>query len=90
MNLNSEIYLIWPVGSLFLCFSNKEHLFVNFSGLNPGKATLSVFTNEQGGILDDFIATKTKENSLYLVSNASRKQSDMQTMLEAQVWLNEF
>lgn len=46
-----------------------------------------MFTNDQGGILDDFIATKTKEDYLFLVSNASRRQNDMEIMLEAQVRL---
>lgn len=32
--------------------------------------TLSLFTNENGGIMDDLIINKTEENFLYIVSNA--------------------
>lgn len=35
--------------------------------------------------MDDLIATKTSEESLFLVSNASRRKVDMELMLEAQV-----
>uniref|UniRef100_A0A8D9FDE3 Aminomethyltransferase n=1 Tax=Cacopsylla melanoneura TaxID=428564 RepID=A0A8D9FDE3_9HEMI len=53
-------------------------------GLESGKGTLSLFTNGAGGIVDDLIVTKTSEDSLFLVSNASRRQVDMELMLEAQ------
>ncbi|XP_026676139.1 aminomethyltransferase, mitochondrial-like [Diaphorina citri] len=52
--------------------------------LDPGKGTLSLFTNEQGGIQDDLIVTKTLEDSLFLVSNASRRKVDMDLMVAAQ------
>ncbi|XP_064604422.1 aminomethyltransferase, mitochondrial-like [Liolophura sinensis] len=39
-------------------------------GLSDGQGTLSVFTNEKGGIIDDLIVTKTGDKYLYVVSNA--------------------
>lgn len=42
----------------------------NVQELDPNTGTLSVFTNENGGILDDVIVNKTDEDHLYVVSNA--------------------
>lgn len=39
-------------------------------GLRDNSGTLSVFTNERGGIIDDFIVSKTSLGYLYVVSNA--------------------
>lgn len=47
-----------------------------------GSGTLSVFTNQKGGILDDLIVSKTGPTSLYVVSNAARKEHDMGFMME--------
>ena len=41
----------------------------DIQGLNENQGTLSVFTNEQGGIRDDLIINKLP-NELYIVSNA--------------------
>ncbi|UXI20497.1 hypothetical protein NH340_JMT06440 [Sarcoptes scabiei] len=40
-------------------------------------ATLTLYTNESGGIIDDLIVSK-KSNSLYVVSNASRSDADLE------------
>ncbi|KAH8271652.1 hypothetical protein KR044_000061 [Drosophila immigrans] len=48
-----------------------------------GGGSLTVFTNEQGGILDDLIVNKVDEQQLYVVSNAAMKQQDMQIMSAA-------
>lgn len=52
----------------------------DFQGLKPGQSRYSVFLNEDGGIIDDFIATRPAEplhdGALNLVVNASRKQVD--------------
>lgn len=50
-----------------------------------GSGSLTVFTNEQGGILDDLIVNKVSEKELYVVSNAAMKQQDMQIMTAAVV-----
>lgn len=55
----------------------------DIKGLAQGKAALTVFTNEKGCILDDLIVTKINENHLYIVSNAGRKDHDMEHMLKA-------
>ncbi|KAH8377864.1 hypothetical protein KR093_007535 [Drosophila rubida] len=51
--------------------------------LAEGSGSLTVFTNEQGGILDDLIVNKVDEQQLYVVSNAAMKQQDMQIMSDA-------
>lgn len=43
--------------------------------LNHG--TLSVFTTETGGIIDDFIVSKTSQGHLYVVSNAGCRDKDL-------------
>ncbi|XP_048344489.1 aminomethyltransferase, mitochondrial [Sphaerodactylus townsendi] len=48
--------------------------------LKPDQGTLSLFTNEKGGILDDLIATSTSEQHLYVVSNAGCRDKDLALM----------
>ncbi len=48
----------------------------NIEGLKVGRARYALLTNEDGGILDDFIATRTEEG-LFLVVNAGRKAEDV-------------
>lgn len=57
----------------------------DIQGLNDGSSTLTVYTNERGGILDDLIVTKCAADHLYVVSNAARKQHDMQHLKNALV-----
>ncbi|XP_074107250.1 aminomethyltransferase, mitochondrial [Cotesia typhae] len=49
----------------------------DLKNLKPGGSTLTVFTNDQGGILDDLIITKDAEDRFYVVSNAGRRDSDI-------------
>uniref|UniRef100_A0A7N5P096 Aminomethyltransferase n=1 Tax=Ailuropoda melanoleuca TaxID=9646 RepID=A0A7N5P096_AILME len=44
------------------------------------QGTLSLFTNEAGGILDDLIVTSTSEGYLYVVSNAGCRDKDLALM----------
>uniref|UniRef100_A0A8C0D1Y0 Aminomethyltransferase n=1 Tax=Balaenoptera musculus TaxID=9771 RepID=A0A8C0D1Y0_BALMU len=44
------------------------------------QGTLSLFTNEAGGILDDLIVTNTSEGHLYVVSNAGCWEKDLTLM----------
>ena len=46
------------------------------------KGSLTVFTNESGGIIDDLIVTKTDAGFLYVVSNAGCRQKDVPHMIE--------
>ena len=38
---------------------------------------LTLYTNDQGGILDDLIVTKTDQGYLFVVSNAGRATQDL-------------
>jgi len=48
------------------------------AGLAKGSGTLTVFTNDKGGILDDLIVSRINSKFLYVVSNAARKEHDSQ------------
>ncbi|XP_053455838.1 aminomethyltransferase, mitochondrial isoform X1 [Nycticebus coucang] len=50
--------------------------------LRPNQGTLSLFTNEAGGILDDLIVTNASEGHLYVVSNAGCRNKDLALMQE--------
>uniref|UniRef100_A0A1I8Q1L0 Aminomethyltransferase n=1 Tax=Stomoxys calcitrans TaxID=35570 RepID=A0A1I8Q1L0_STOCA len=49
-------------------------------GAANGTGSLTVFTNDQGCILDDLIVTRVQDDLLYVVSNAAMKQQDMGIM----------
>uniref|UniRef100_A0A6I8NPV2 Aminomethyltransferase, mitochondrial n=1 Tax=Ornithorhynchus anatinus TaxID=9258 RepID=A0A6I8NPV2_ORNAN len=48
--------------------------------LKQNQGMLSLFTNEEGGIIDDLIVTNTSDNHLYVVSNAGCCEKDMTLM----------
>ncbi|XP_061621926.1 aminomethyltransferase, mitochondrial isoform X3 [Phyllopteryx taeniolatus] len=48
----------------------------DISELKDNQGTLSLFTNEKGGIMDDLIVTKTNQGYLYVVSNAGCADKD--------------
>jgi glycine cleavage system T protein len=49
-------------------------------GLGIGKTRYSVFTNAEGGILDDLMISKLSDNRLFLVVNAACKDADFAHM----------
>ncbi|KAJ1363213.1 hypothetical protein KIN20_023029 [Parelaphostrongylus tenuis] len=51
-------------------------------GLTENSGTLSVFTNEKGGIKDDLIVTKTELNYIYMVTNAGCIDKDLPYLQE--------
>ena len=55
-------------------------------GLAPGQGTLSLFTNDKGGIEDDLIITKAAEDYLYVVSNAGCSEKDLANMKVSQYY----
>jgi len=58
-----------------------ESLIVgDVEGLKDNQGTLSSFTNEKGGIIDDLIVTKTPDGYLYVVSNAGCAEKDLNHM----------
>jgi len=62
-------------------FQFMEELCVaDVQGLNNGQASLSLFTNDNGGIIDDLIVTKADDKHLYVVSNAGCRDKDIPLM----------
>ena len=53
---------------------------VDTQALHHGKASLSLLMNENGGIVDDCIITKVKDDHFYVVLNAGCKDKDMAHM----------
>ncbi|KAI8051339.1 hypothetical protein BDF22DRAFT_744956 [Syncephalis plumigaleata] len=53
----------------------------DLQALPEGHGTLSVYTNEDGGIIDDLIVTN-ENNSLYIVSNAGCAEKDLKHVRE--------
>lgn len=49
----------------------------DIAGLKDGTGSLSVFTNEKGGIIDDTVITKVTANHLYIVVNAGCREKDL-------------
>ena len=52
----------------------------DIQGLGIGKTRYTVFTNAQGGILDDLMVSKLGDNRLFLVINAACKHADVAHM----------
>lgn len=57
-------------------------IVADIEGLAYNTGTLSLFTNEKGGIIDDLICSKTDQDYLYVVSNAGCKEKDLQHLRE--------
>jgi len=51
----------------------------NIIDLNPGSIRYTMFTNEDGGILDDLMITK-RDNDIFMVVNAACKEQDIAHM----------
>ncbi|PSC76849.1 glycine cleavage T [Micractinium conductrix] len=49
----------------------------DIAALADGTGTLSVFTNEKGGIIDDTVVTKVTDSELYIVVNAGCREKDL-------------
>lgn len=52
----------------------------DINDLKVNHSTLTVFTNEKGGIKDDLIVTKTDKDYLYVVTNAGCIEKDLPHM----------
>ncbi|KAF3454046.1 hypothetical protein FNV43_RR04493 [Rhamnella rubrinervis] len=52
-------------------------VIADVAGLPPGTGTLTVFTNEKGGAIDDSVITKVKDDHIYLVVNAGCRDKDL-------------
>ncbi len=47
-----------------------QYVFGDFTGLKPGRCRYSALMHDDGGIIDDCVALRLDEDSLYLVTNA--------------------
>ncbi|KAH6831610.1 Glycine cleavage T-protein family [Perilla frutescens var. hirtella] len=60
------------------CIPFLEKLVIaDVAGLAPGAGTLTVFTNEKGGAIDDSVITKVTNDHIYLVVNAGCRDKDL-------------
>ncbi|KAL7749348.1 hypothetical protein RI367_005219 [Sorochytrium milnesiophthora] len=60
------------------CLAFMESLVVgDIQELQQGSATLSLFTNELGGIIDDTVIQRSGDVGLYVVSNAGCAEKDL-------------
>ena len=54
-----------------------QHIVVgDIAGLKDGTGTLSVVTNESGGIIDDTVVTKVNDQDIYIVLNGACSEKD--------------
>lgn len=64
-------------------FKYIESLIVgDIQNLKPNSGTLTVFTNDKGGIIDDLIVSNTSLDYLYVVSNAGCADKDFAHLKE--------
>jgi len=49
----------------------------DIASIPDGSGSLSVFTNEQGGCIDDTVITKVSDTEIYLVVNAGCREKDL-------------
>lgn len=65
---------------------NLNHLMTNdFSGMYDGQARYSPMCNENGGVVDDLIVCRIRENHYFIVVNAANKEKDFAWMKEHQL-----
>ncbi|KAG5011430.1 hypothetical protein JHK82_023627 [Glycine max] len=55
----------------------EKLVIADVAGLAPGTGSLTVFTNEKGGAIDDSVITKVKDDHIYLVVNAGCRDKDL-------------
>ncbi|KAK6932751.1 Aminomethyltransferase, folate-binding domain [Dillenia turbinata] len=55
----------------------EKLVIADVAGLAPGTGTLTVFTNEKGGAIDDSVITKVRDDHLYIVVNAGCRDKDL-------------
>lgn len=62
---------------------NLNHLLTNdFTGMYDGQARYSPMCNEEGGVVDDLIVYKIRDDHYFIVVNASNKDKDFAWMKE--------
>ncbi|KAL8566257.1 hypothetical protein ACOMHN_046758 [Nucella lapillus] len=63
------------------CAMMESLVVGDIAGLKDNAGTLTVFTNDHGGILDDLIVSSTDQGFLYVVSNAGCIDKDWANMI---------
>ena len=84
---NAGLFDVSHMGEIFVsgkdAYSFLQTLFPqDISKLIDSKALYCQFTNENGGIVDDLIVFKLKDNDYLLIVNASRVDTDYEWMLK--------
>ena len=65
--------------------ANLNDLLTNdFTGMYDGQARYSPMCNGEGGVVDDLIVYKIRENRYFIVVNAANKEKDFEWMLAHQ------
>lgn len=60
------------------CVPFLEKLVIaDVAALDPGTGTLTVFTNDEGGAVDDSVIAKVSDSHIYLVVNAGCRDKDL-------------
>lgn len=82
---NASIFDVSHMLQTKITGKDREEFFesltvADIQNLDQGKGTLSLFTNNNGGIEDDLIVTRAKEGYLYVVSNAGCLEKDLKYM----------
>ena len=49
----------------------------DLEAISPSRSSLSVLTNENGGIIDDLMITKISDKDFYIVTNATERDKDL-------------
>jgi aminomethyltransferase len=55
----------------------EKLVIADVAALAPGTGTLTVFTNEKGGAIDDSVITKVTDDHIYLAVNAGCRDKDL-------------
>ena len=64
---------------------NLNYLLTNdFTNMRDGQARYSPMCNENGGVVDDLIVYKVRDNHYFIVVNTANKDKDFAWMLEHQ------
>lgn len=78
---NLDTFILFPIS--FVSFPGKDCIkyiesvcTADLINLPHNSSVLTVFTNNQGGVLDDLIVTKIADDHLFIVSNAAMKKQD--------------
>lgn len=62
-------------------FENLNMLLTNdYTGMTDGQAKYSPMCNEEGGVIDDLIVYRIREDCYFIVANAANKEKDFQWM----------